>query len=324
MKCAALLLALCLAPAAAREGAALKAVPPEGKVRLAEPFTFTVEAELPATWELGVDTASANSEFEIVKAERRWSEVGESGKTELFEVTARAFTLGVSTFPAVAWTARGPGAAGAPPAKTDPFLVEVQGAFEIKEEEDIKDIYPPYAYTPWLLLLLAALAAAAAARLLYKRFSRKSGGALFSRAPWQDARTPYQRARDRLERLAASPLPREGRLKQFYTGLTAVLRFYLQEEFRIEAALMTTADLARELKRTGADLKTVMRTRELLQKADLVKFARHLPEKPEADSAEAVELMMEYNRLAEEARAREAARAAAEAEAAARRAGRRR
>ncbi|OGR81611.1 MAG: hypothetical protein A2X32_03575 [Elusimicrobia bacterium GWC2_64_44] len=317
MRTALLLACLLAADAAAAQDVAFKVTPPAGAVKLAEKFSFSVEAVLPENYSLRADTAAAsNSEFETLSF-TRLSERKEGGrKTELFEVKARAYTLGVSTFPAIPWGLRGEGVPADTVVKTEPFNVEVKPLFKIKEGEDIKDIYPPYSYIPWLLLALAALAAAALVWQFYKRFAVKAGTPAFARAAWHDARDPYQRARERLDRLVASPLAREEKFKSFYTGITSILRLYLAEEFSIDAVLMTTADLGREIKKTGADLKTILRARELLQKADMVKFAKLRPDGAADDAAAAGELLMEFRRLAENARAlaaEAAAKAAADA-----------
>lgn len=328
MRTAALLLLLLSAPAAAPaqpapEGGpvALALTPPDGKVGLAEAFDFKVEASMPEGYTLRPDTAAAsNSEFQVTRFASKGAKSAAGRRTETFEVEAKAFTLGISTFPALAWQVTGPGAAAGAQVKSKPFNLEVLPAFEIKEGEDIKDIYGPYGYFPWrLALILAALAALAF--YLYRRFS---GGkaALFSRAPWTDARNPYQRARERLDRLAGCPLAQHGRMKEYYTGLTAVLRFYLDEEFALEASQLTTSDLCRELKRTGAELKTLTRARDLLHKADLVKFARLKPADPAADADALRELLTGFNAAAEQARALKAAAEAAAAEQARRRGGR--
>lgn len=328
MRTAALLLLLLSAPAAAPAQPApaggpvtLAVTPPDGKVGLAEAFEFKVEAAMPEGYTLRPDTAAAsNSEFQVTRFASKGVKTADGRRTETFEVEAKAFTLGVSTFPALAWQVSGPGAAAGSVVKSGPFNLEVLPAFEIKEGEDIKDIYGPYGYFPWrLALILAALAALAF--YLYRRFS---GGKapLFSRAPWTDTRNPYQRARERLDRLAGCPLARNGRMKEYYTGLMAVLRFYLDEEFAMEASQMTASDLARELKRTGAELKTLTQARDLLHKADLVKFARLKPADPAADADALRELLAGFNAAAEQARALKAAAEAAAAEQARRRGGR--
>lgn len=310
MRTAALALLLACAPAAAEETVSFRLTPPKSGVKLAEPFKIKVEASYPARYSIKPDTATAgNEEFEVLAFTRLNSAAAGALKTDTFEIAAKPFALGQSTFPAVTWELL---AAGAPPAaaKSPPFLVEIEPLF--KDAGDaIRDIYPPYRFIPWLWLLAGLLAAALAAHL-YRKLRRQgaAGGAAYS--AWKDPRTAYQRARERLERLAASPLAAAGKMRELYTGFTAVLRLYLGEEFGLDAELMTTADLARELKTTGADLKTALKTREFLEKADLVKFARLQPPDAAADAAALLELLGEFARAADAARAR-AAQAAAEA-----------
>ncbi|MBI4351209.1 MAG: hypothetical protein HY550_07205 [Elusimicrobia bacterium] len=296
---------LAAASAAAQEPVSLTVTPPAGKVRLAETFKFKVEASLPENYTLRPATAAPEgSDFELLSFTRS-GETGKDGrKTRTFEIEAKAFALGVSTFPALSWRVGGAGAPEDAEVASSSFTVEVLPLFKTKEGEDIRDIYPPFRYLPWLWLTALALAAAAAAYYFYRRRSGTAGPAS---AAWTDPRTPYQRARDRLSGLEKSPLAAAGKLKEFYTGLTAVLRLYLSEEFSIDAAQMTTAMLGRELKRTGADIKTALRARELLQKSDLVKFARLKPGDAEADSRALEELLMEFYRAAENARALAAA-----------------
>lgn len=310
MRTAALALLLACAPAAAEETVSFKLTPPASGVKLAEPFKVKVEASYPARYSIKPDTATAgNEEFEVLSFTRLNSAAAGALKTDTFEIAAKPFALGQSTFPAVTWELY---AEGAPPAaaKSPPFLVEIQPLFK-DAEDGIRDIYPPYRYIPWLWILAGLLAAALAVHL-YRRLRRKGPGAAGAYSDWKDARTPYQRARERLERLSASPLAAAGRMRELYTGFTAVLRLYLGEEFGLDAELMTTSDLARELKTTGADLKTTLKAREFLEKADLVKFAKMQPPDHAADSALLLELLGEFARAADAARAK-AAQAAAEA-----------
>lgn len=309
---AVLALLLFALPAAAGDDVSFKLTPPAGKVKLAEPFKVRLEASYPGHYSIKPDTASAGGQdFEVLSFTRLASKTAGGGKTDTFEIEAKPFALGQSTFPAVTWELYAPGAASVE-AKSPPFLVEILPAFE-KTEDGIRDIYPPYSYTRWLLWLALLLAAGALVHQLYKRFAIKPGGRTFYGAPWADTRTPYQRARERLEKLSASPLSSSGKMRELYTGFTYVLRLYLSEEFAIDAELMTTADLTKELKRTGAELKTTLRAREFLHKADLVKFAKMKPDDVQADSANLLELLGELARTAENAKA-----AAAAAEAAAR------
>lgn len=296
------------APAAAQEPVSVSVTPPAGKVLLADTFKFKVAASLPGNYSLKPDTTSPEgSGFELLSFTKTAETQQNGRKTETFEIKAQAFDLGITTFPAIAWRLSGPGVAAGAEVESSSFTVEVLPLFKTREEEGIRDIYPPFRYLPWLWLLPLALAAGAA---FYAYRRRRGGPGGTAGAAWADPRTPYQRARDRLGRLESSPLAGAGRLKEFYTGLAAILRFYLAEEFRIDAALMTTSDLGRELKKTGVEIKTALRARELLHKADLVKFARLKPEDAGKDSGALEELLMEFHRTAENARTLAAAAAA--------------
>ena len=304
----ALLPALLLAatPAAAQESVAFTLHPPKA-AKLAEPFKVRLEAVYSDKYSLKPDTSTAgNEDFEVLSFSRLSSAAAGGKRTDTFEIAAKPFTLGRSTFPAVTWELFSPGAQ-ALEAASPAFPLEVKPAFD-KTTAGIRDIYPPFRFIPWAWIL-AGLAAAALAAWLYRRYRKASpGGAFARRYPWRDARTPYQRARERLERLSASPLAASGRFKELYTGLASVLRLYLGEEFAIDAELMTTSDLMKRLKATGTDLKTTLRTRKFLEKADLVKFAKQRPDDAAADCGEALDLLGEFARAAENARAAAAER----------------
>lgn len=305
----ALALLLFALPAAAGETVAFKLTPPAGKVKLAEPFKIRLQAAYPANYSIKPDTAAAGGpEFEVLSFSRLSSSAAGGTKTDVFEIAAKPFALGQSTFPAVTWELYAPGAPSVQ-AASQPFLIDIQPAFE-KSEDGIRDIYPPFRYIPWLWILAGLLAAALAvyAYLKYRAAAAKTPAYY---AAWKDPRTPYQRARERLEKLAACPLAASGKMRELYTGFTSVLRLYLGEEFGMDAELMTTSDLTKELKKTGADLKTTLRAREFLGKADLVKFAKMRPDSAAADAASLLELLGELARTAENARAAAAAAEAA-------------
>ncbi|MEK7721540.1 MAG: hypothetical protein AAB359_04030 [Elusimicrobiota bacterium] len=283
-------------PLSGNEQVSFTVTPPAGKIRLADSFKFEVKASLPENYSLKPDTSTpADSGFELLSFAKSGETKEDGRKTETFEIKAQAFTLGISTFPAISWRLAGTGAPDGAKALSPSFTLEVLPLFKTKEGEGIRDIYPPFRYLPWHWLSALALAAAAA-YYLYRRIRGGAGGAAHS--AWLDPRSPYQRARDRLGKLEKSPLAAAGRLKEFYTGLASVLRLYLTEEFSIDAALMTTSVLGRELKRTGAGIKTALRARELLQKSDLVKFARLKPEDAADDSRALEELLTEFHQLA--------------------------
>lgn len=288
-----LLLSL-LCTAAAAQDVTFNFVPPPGKIKFSETFTIKMQATLPADYSLTPDTASAdNSSFELLSFTKTGESASGAARTVDFDIKAQAFSLGRSTFPVITWNLLEKGAPAAQ-AKSPQFNIDILPLFETKEGEGIRDIYPPISFLPWLLILLAAAAILALLYWLYTKYGPKTGLAQAYVSRWKDERPPYQRARDRVDKLEGSPLVSAGKLKEFYIGLTSILRLYLYEEFRLDAEQMTTTDLGRELKNTGADLKTTLRAREFLQKADLVKFARLKPENAADDTQGLRELLTEF------------------------------
>ncbi|MDA8131586.1 MAG: hypothetical protein M0011_08800 [Elusimicrobia bacterium] len=301
------LLTLLARPASADDSVSLSVTPPAGEVRLAAEFKLKVDASLPEGFSIRPDTAAAGGEdFEVLSFTRTADEKAAGRRKETFEVRARAFTIGSSTFPAIAWRLSGQGVPPDTLVMTSTFTLAVSPAFATKEGEDIRDIYEPYGYFPWPWAIAGLAAVLLAAWLL----SRRRGKAAAAAASWKDTRDPYQRARDRLGGLEKSKLLDDGRLKEYYIGLTSILRLYLREEFSIDAVQMTTGDLSRELKRTGAPLATALKARELLQRSDLVKFARMKPENAADDSEALIGLLMDFHRTAENARTLAAEKAA--------------
>jgi hypothetical protein len=88
-----------------------------------------------------------------------------------------------------------------------------------------------------------------------------------------------------LEKLKEEQLWQKGAIKTYYTRLTEILRQYLENRFRVFSLELTTDETLDSLIKTGfkkdgsyKQLKTV------LTGADLVKFAKHIPEPTENES----------------------------------------
>lgn len=306
-----------LSPAGAlAQTVSFKVLPPAAKPKLAEPFKLRMELSFPDGYEAALDTASfRNDVFELLKIEKASS--GSSGglKTETFDLKVSAFETGVSTFPATTWLLRK--GTETREASSPAFQLDIQPLFDEKSAPgDIRDIRPPFRFIPWLWLTAGLLAAAAAGWFLYRRFAARRKGPGLSGAA-ADTRSPYKKACDSVDELISSSLWQEGRFKEFYSRLTDIFRSYLDAQFGIEAERLTTGGITKELRGTGADIKTLVRTRELLEKADLAKFARFKPGKDDeaADVSSLRELLKFYSEKAEEKEKAAAAAAAAAAKA---------
>ncbi len=95
---------------------------------------------------------------------------------------------------------------------------------------------------------------------------------------------PFDRAIEELKALENERLSEQEEFKIYYSRLTDVVRRYFEEEAKIDALESTSEELLIKLemrKDSGTldlDRKTLMSLREVLQNADLVKFAKSMPE----------------------------------------------
>ncbi len=107
-----------------------------------------------------------------------------------------------------------------------------------------------------------------------------------------DLRPPEEIAYHELDRIAAIDLPSQGDMKGHYTLIADCLRQYVQGRYHLPALDRTTWELMTMMRRASANRDLIDRghtglLRELLEEADLVKFAKVRP--PVAQARDAVE-----------------------------------
>ena len=205
--------------------------------------------------------ASATTSFAIVKAEAEkdgsWSwTVLPLDEGKLLFVSRWKLDGQAAAAPSVSLSARAPG---------------------VPKDADIVDIKGPIAgrraWWPWLLAAaLGALAWEAWRR--WKARPRPEGG---SAEPVEPPIPPEVAAERALAALAADGIWERGEHAAFYLRLTDILRVYLEARYGEPATAMTSVEVARLVKAKQPDLKISAAVRELLQRADLVKFARFKP-----------------------------------------------
>lgn len=95
---------------------------------------------------------------------------------------------------------------------------------------------------------------------------------------------PHVKALEALEKLGLQKLWQEGKIKDYYTGITDILRVYLEERYTIAALEMTTDEIMLALKRKDISELMKQKLRDILVLADLVKFAKENPLPAEHES----------------------------------------
>lgn len=157
------------------------------------------------------------------------------------------------------------------PVKVDPVQPDSTGLAQIK------DIYhQPFSlgyykkYIPHVLIALLLIAA-----LIYWLKQRK-----LKKAPPEPViipLKPHEWAEQALRELEEQKLWQRGEVKEHYSGLTGILREYLERRFGIHAREQTTDEILEQLRKQQLSQALLTDTEQLLSVADLIKFAKADP-----------------------------------------------
>jgi len=145
--------------------------------------------------------------------------------------------------------------------------------------EDIRDVKPPVNPPPDLLLLFLALIVVLALLCFYgiRAWRRKRQG-LRKEGREMPAPDPWTVAMGKLTALKDENLPALGRVKEYYIGLSGIIRHYIEERFDIRAPEMTTEEFLFCAKSSGRLTPGQKQALEgFLSACDRVKFAKYAP-----------------------------------------------
>lgn len=165
------------------------------------------------------------------------------------------------------------------------YVKSVISGDEAKELKDVKPpVYIPFNWKFWLsmagILILLLVIAYLAYRLWKKR--KEKGYMFIPPAPPVPA---HERALADLEALFQSDLLDKKEFKAFFSQLSEIMRVYLEGRYYIKALEETSAEIMRDVKEHLDDEALLLSLREQLTLADLVKFAKYVPEEQEVEKA---------------------------------------
>jgi hypothetical protein len=172
-------------------------------------------------------------------------------------------------------------------APADETLVEIASLLAREPNaNDIRDIKPPIDppidRRPFYVAAAALAALILVSAILYRVLRRKERV-----AAGPPPRPAHEIAHEELARLRARGLVEQGAFKEYYSALTAIVRTYLEQRFRLRAPEMTTEEFLMVTARGAAALQSSHRALlgDFLGESDLVKFARHHPTLADAERA---------------------------------------
>ncbi len=130
-------------------------------------------------------------------------------------------------------------------------------------------------YLGWIIT--GFLFIAIAAFLTWYYFKRKRGEPIFVLRPAVKYQ-PHEWALMELEKLRAKKIWQSGKIKDYHTGLTDILRKYIEDRFHLMAMESTTGEILDDLEeKTRIEKGSREILSRILTMADLVKFAKYLP-----------------------------------------------
>ena len=154
-------------------------------------------------------------------------------------------------------------------------------------DEELKDIRPPADLSTPLwkrpaVLVLAGLVVVGMSVAVGFYVYRRSRALVSVVVQETDSRKPWEVAHQELDRIARLDLPESGDSKEHYTLVAGTLRSYLgatylKEEGQAGGPDMSTEEIRAAISRSPLDSRNSREVIELLQEADLVKFANYSP-----------------------------------------------
>ncbi|MFC2086866.1 LPXTG cell wall anchor domain-containing protein [Bacteroidota bacterium] len=159
-------------------------------------------------------------------------------------------------------------------ADTSKAIADIKKPFEAPLS--FQEIFPYIVYSLLGILIVGTLI-----YVLYKR--KKNQPILIRKIPKEP---PHITALNELEKIKAEKLWQQGKVKEYYTRITDVVRIYIEKSFQVKAMEETTSEILYEFKENKLiDNESIELLTELLVLADFVKFAKAKPLPEENDKS---------------------------------------
>jgi hypothetical protein len=269
------LLALCATLARAQEPG-ISASTDSAQYEIGDWIFLHVDASLPRSVDSLVPAVKDSlGPFEILKIESFAPKDGHQQWT--FRLTI--FDTGKVFIPPVSFTYRSRSDTLQRLAYSNPVPVSIV-AIPFDPKGDIKDIKPVLS-APWkledflpYLIALAVLALAALGYYYYRKWKKRREEGF---VPAKPAIPPGQAALAALRILEDRHLWQQGKIKEYHSEVTEIIRRFLEDQHGVLALESTSDEILEQLKKIPEAESLFRELRSFLTTADLVKFAKYLP-----------------------------------------------
>lgn len=144
-----------------------------------------------------------------------------------------------------------------------------------KEARDIKEpITIPFNWLELSLWIVAIALVVGVFYLIYKKYFKRKD---VEEEEIEIQKPPYEIALNSLDDLEAKKLWQSGKVKEYHTEITEIIRTYFEKRFSLPALELTTDETLELLKTKNETSEIIPITKDFLQNADMVKFAKFVP-----------------------------------------------
>lgn len=248
----------------------------KSRVKIGDEIRLLIQVDHPRKYTITPpDAKLAVAPFEVKRVDPSPANKGQNRVQQTFRLLLTVFQTGDLEVPPIAIEYRDEnGDLGRALTQAVPVKVVSVGK-KLTDKDDIRPIKGPVStgllgFWTGLEILLAALLFIILVVKVIFRIRRERAG-LESRKP------PHERVKIELGRLKDKGFLEEKNYKSFYSEFSDVLRRYLERRLGVEALERTTSELVDELSGSSIDPQALGAIREVLENADLVKFARLTP-----------------------------------------------
>jgi len=161
---------------------------------------------------------------------------------------------------------------------TTPITITIN-KLQVNQQEDIRDVKEPYTIPlPWwiiLLVIVGTVGLAIGGYYLYKYLKKKKEGKVELKP--EVIIPPFDTALAKLDELGQKKLWQNGKVKEFHSEVTEIVREYFEKRFNFRALEMPSSEILPVLSYLE-DGKVIVETADkFFSNADLVKFAKFEP-----------------------------------------------
>lgn len=218
------------------------------------------------------------TQVELISTDKPVISEDENSQTVVYPFTLAGYDSVTAVIPSVNLLYRTDGDTLVKKIETDPIIVNIH-TVPVETAEEIKDVKSPLSIPldwKWIVFwVLLAIIVIIVARYFYKRYQAKKAGLPVEK---KIIRTPaHIKALKALENLSSEQLWQKGRIKDYHSKITEIIRTYFEERFELPALELTTSESMEKLGLIKEAENILRITNDFLSNADLVKFAKFQP-----------------------------------------------